>query len=496
MEESYEKNAVTSPRPASLPNLTQHPRRDRVGDWERATSLALATDDAIDPATVEDFYELGPRSHVTDQDAQVQDTNIKVPRSRRRGLFARATLLAEIRDPYRYSNVIKWFIVFTVAYASAAGPMGSAILFPSLSQIAAELRTTPAIVNLTVALYMLSMAISPLWWSPLSELFGRRSVYLVSFVLFIVFAILSAVSTSIVMLTVMRILCGGAIASVQAMGAATIADIWKPIERGKAIGFFYLGPLCGPLFAPVIGGVLAQKWQWRATMWFLAIYGGSTFLLILLALPETLPRTSNVAEPADEEVGGDQFPTSLPHSVISRASTGKAVRPSAVKCIKILRVFFVEPLEIILYLRFPAVLLTVYYASITYGSLYVLNISIQTSFEKPPYSFSTLIVGLLYIPASLGYVIASIGSGKWMDSIMAREARKAGRLDENGLPVCRPEDRMRENAWLGAIFYPLALIVYGWAVQKGIHWIVPVCSDRGWDGRGLMTTDSSVLVTR
>lgn len=129
-------------------------------------------------------------------------------------------------------------------------------------------------MNLTVALYLLSMAIGPLWWSPLSEVLGRRTSYLVSFVLFIVFAILSAVSTSVVMLTVMRVLCGSAVASVQAVSAGTIADIWKPIQRGRAMGIFYLGPLCGPLFAPVIAGVLAQKWGWRATMWFMAIHGG------------------------------------------------------------------------------------------------------------------------------------------------------------------------------------------------------------------------------
>lgn len=76
------------------------------------------------------------------------------------------------------------------------------------------------------------------------------------------------------MLTVMRILCGAAASSVQSVGAGTISDIWKPEERGKAVGLFYLGPLCGPLFAPVIGGVLAQRWNWRATMWFIAIYGG------------------------------------------------------------------------------------------------------------------------------------------------------------------------------------------------------------------------------
>lgn len=57
---------------------------------------------------------------------------------------------------------------------------------------------------------------------------------------------------------------------------------------------------------------------------------------------------------------------------------------------------------------------------------------------------------------------------------MAREAKKAGRYDERGEPVYRPEDRMRENMWLAAFMYPAALIWYGWTADKGVHWIVPV----------------------
>ena len=141
-----------------------------------------------------------------------------------------------------------------------------------------------------------------------------------------------------------------------------------------------------------------------------------------------------------------------------------------------------EPMTIVKYLRFPAILLTVYYASITFGSLYVLNISIQSTFEKVPYGFNTLVVGFLYLPVSFGYFLASVFGGRWMDRIMAREARKAGRYDEDGQLIVHPEDRMRENAWLGAIIYPLAFIVYGWTVQKGVHWIVPVCCPRvHWD---------------
>ena len=69
------------------------------------------------------------------------------------------------------------------------------------------------------------------------------------------------------MLVITRLLGGGAAASVQAVGAGTIADIWEVRERGKAMGIFYLGPLMGPLFAPILGGVLTEKLGWRSTLW-------------------------------------------------------------------------------------------------------------------------------------------------------------------------------------------------------------------------------------
>ena len=125
-------------------------------------------------------------------------------------------------------------------------------------------------------------------------------------------------------------------------------------------------------------------------------------------------------------------------------------------------------------MRFPAVAVTVLYASITFGSLYFLNVSIQYTFSRAPYDFSVMIVGLLYIPNSLGYILASIFGGRWTDWIMAREAKKAHRYDSCGKLVYAPEDRMRENAWSAAILYPGALIWYGWTAEKDIFWLVPV----------------------
>ncbi|KAE8338773.1 hypothetical protein BDV24DRAFT_176578 [Aspergillus arachidicola] len=399
-----------------------------------------------------------------------RDAAVVVPRPNRRGLFGQFTLLAEVENPKTYSRKKKWFVTFIVAWAGATAPMGSAILFPALSQVTKELSSTTTVANLNISLYMLSMSIFPLWWSSFSEKLGRRTIYLVSFCLFVIFNVLCAISKSMAMLIVMRMLSGGASASVQAVGAGTIADLWESQERGRAMGIFYLGPLCGPLVAPIVGGALAQRWKWRSTLWFLAAYGGITVAFIFFALPETLisakshsPNTSNEQQ---EPIGRR----------LSRVSSRQVVGLTT-RWLKVLKMALVDPLKIVLYLRYPPVLLTVYYASITFGSLYVLNVSVEHTFGSDPYNFTTILVGLLYIPNSLGYVVASTFGGRWMDNIMQREARKAQRYDENGNLIYHPEDRMRENAWLGAFLYPAALIWYGWTADRGVFWLVPMIAN-------------------
>jgi multidrug resistance protein len=321
-------------------------------------------------------------------------------------------------------------------------------------------------------MYMLSMSIFPLWWSSFSETLGRRTIYLVSFALFALWNIISAVSTSMGMLIVMRMLGGGASASVQAVGAGTIADIWEVRERGRAMGIFYLGPLLGPLLAPIIGGVLSQAWGWRSTQWFQVIYGGVLFIILTFCLPETLAKK----EPAIPQIQStDEKPAARPE--LTRVSTRQSVQRKTKKVAAVFKRCFIDPLSVLLYLRFPAVLITVYLASITFGSLYMLNIAIQQTFSEQPYGFSAIVLGLLYIPSSIGYIVASVIGGRWSDYIMHREARAAGRYDEAGKLMFRPEDRMRENAWLAAVIFPGALIWYGWTAEKGIIWIVPIISN-------------------
>lgn len=421
---------------------------------------------------------------------------VTVPRSQRRGLLARFSLVDEVTNAWDYPNRNKWIITAIVAIAGAAAPMGSAIVLPALHDIATDFHSTATVVNLSIAFYMLSMSIFPLWWSSFSETLGRRTIYVTSFALFLVFNVLSAISTSIGMFIAMRILSGGAAASVQAVGAGTIADVWEVKERGRAMGMFYLGPLCGPLLAPILGGVLAQELGWRSTQWAMVIYGGILVVLIVFCLPETLPSRRNLSAEAEVEAEQDlgiidekkvdatDNPTqpkptttttttttsnTTTTTTLARTPTKQSVKVKSVQYLVMARRIFLDPLHIILYLQFPAVALLVLYASITFGSLYVLNISVETTFSAAPYHYSSIIVGLLYIPNSIGYFLSSILGGRWVDRIMHREARKAGRYDAHGRLKFIPEDRMQENAWVGAIIFPCSMLAYGWFAAEKLN---------------------------
>lgn len=137
----------------------------------------------------------------------------------------------------------------------------------------------------------------------------------------------------------------------------------------------------------------------------------------------------------------------------------------------------IDPLSVLLYLRFPAVLLTVLLASVAFATLYFLNISVQATFSESPYNFQTIIIGLLYIPNSLGYVVSSFVGGRWSDHLMHRASKARNEYDSRGRLTLKPEDRIQENMIAAALIFPGALIWYGWTVDKGVFWLVPMIAN-------------------
>ena len=93
--------------------------------------------------------------------------------------------------------------------------------------MAEDLHTTPAVINYTTAIFVVTIGIAPLLWSPLSGFYGRRPVYLASMPIHSVASIGVALSQNVGALIGTRILQGFGGSCVLAVGAGSIGDIFR-----------------------------------------------------------------------------------------------------------------------------------------------------------------------------------------------------------------------------------------------------------------------------
>lgn len=144
---------------------------------------------------------------------------------------------------------------------------------PGVSQVMDEFNNTNELLAaLVVSIYVLGLAFGPLVLAPLSEVYGRLIIYSTCNILYVIFTVACAVSTNMDMLIVFRFLAGCMGSAPLAIGGGTIADLFPIHQRGLALSFYTLGPICGPVVGPVAGGFLSQAKGWRWIFWLLAIF--------------------------------------------------------------------------------------------------------------------------------------------------------------------------------------------------------------------------------
>lgn len=191
----------------------------------------------------------------------------------------------------------------------------------------------------------------------------------------------------------------------------------------------------------------------------------------------------------DDELVGDTFAPSLLHTRSRMDEEGEQVNPpdlepgkpvsnvneerpiaidfSTLNVSEQIYLITIKPLKSLKFLTYPPVLISIIYGSFCFFTLYFLNVSIESLYTVDPYNFKPVIVGLMYIPNSLGYMISSLIAGRWSDRVVKRV-----RIANNGVFIA--EARYAEHVYLGALLYPVALIMFGWTAEKQVFWFVPL----------------------
>ena len=177
-------------------------------------------------------------------------------------------------------------LLFLVAFLTM---LGFGIIIPILSLFADELGASSFEIGVLFASYNIMQLIFAPIWGALSDRVGRKP--LISFGLFgfsVTFILFGLADTYVEML-VYRILGGIVSAAALPTVNAMVADLFPPEERAKGMGVVGAGIGLSFVFGPVIGGLLSS-YGFAAPFFASGGVAFLTFLVILFALPESLPK--------------------------------------------------------------------------------------------------------------------------------------------------------------------------------------------------------------
>lgn len=149
---------------------------------------------------------------------------------------------------------------------------------------------------------------------------------------------------------------------------------------------------------------------------------------------------------------------------------------------------FFRPLKSFKFFQYPPVLLTISYGAFCFMTLYFMNVSLESLYSQAPYNFGSILVGLTYIPNSMGYFISSILTGRYSDKVIRREKTRLGYFN--------PESRFAEHYLVAMVVYPLSLVFFGWTAQYKLHWTIPLVANLffGLSSIVVMSTSATYLV--
>ncbi|CAG2009050.1 unnamed protein product [Fusarium graminearum] len=345
----------------------------------------------------------------------------------------------------------KWFFTGLQAIATLATTFASSAYSGGMKQVIRYFNVSSEVATLGISLYVLGFALGPLVWAPLSEEFGRRKIFFVSFMAGTAFAAGAAGADSIAALLVLRFLTGSIGSAPLSNAPAVIADMFEKSERGMAMCMFSGAPFLGPAIGPIIGGFLAQTEGWRWLLGLMAIFTGTIWIVASLIIPETYA-------PYILRKRAQRLSKTTGKVYISGYDADRPARSAAHH----LKATLTRPW--VLLFKEPIILILSIYISIIYGTMYMCFAAFPIVFQGGR-GWNQGVGGLAFLGIVVGVALAIL-TFVYEDKRYA----KAGRT--RGAPL-EPEDRL-PPAMVGSVLIPVGLFWFAWTSFDSIHWIVPI----------------------
>ncbi|KAL9016084.1 MAG: hypothetical protein Q9185_006551 [Variospora sp. 1 TL-2023] len=419
---SHEDPEVALPRTRSHENTRQrtenHLETDRNVSLERTKSISLAPTKTADGHILVDYY-------TSDDPA----------------------------NPQNWSRAKRNFVALQICLYTFAVYSGSAIYISSIPDVMEIFHVGHVAASLPLALYVLAYGIGPLFFSPLSEIpiIGRSPVYLVTFSLFVILSVPTALADSFAGLLVLRFLQGFLGSPCLATGGATMQDMYSLLKLPYAMTFWVSAAYCGPALGPLLSGFAVPAKGWRWSLWEILWISGP-ILVLMFFTPET--STPNILLRRAARLRALTHDTRLQsQSEISQ----KHLKPSAIAIDAL-----IKPLEITV--KDPAIAFVNIYSSLVYG-IYYSFFEVFPLVYGPMYDFNIGETGIVFVCVLVSCIMAIAAYAAYLHFYLIPDICSRGlRAQEHRLVPA-----------LGCVFGPvIGLFIFAWTANPDIHWVASV----------------------
>ena len=272
---------------------------------------------------------------------------------------------------------------------------------------------------------LVTAAVTP-FYGKLGDLFGRKQVFMVAISLFVLGSLACGMAWSMQSLIAARVLQGLGGGGLMTSAFAIIADLFEPRERAKYQGYSSAVFTLSGLIGPVAGGFIAQSLGWE----YIFLINVPIGIIVIAVVAFSMPSIRTARSHKIDYFGGLLLAASVTmvvfwaEEVLGGSYSGPLVFVLPVLIVAALSAFVfverraVEPILPLHLLRNRQIALTLAMSIMmgiaTLGMLNYFALAMQMITGLPP-----AMAGLLFLPASVGSLIAAIGSG----NVTARTGR-------------------------------------------------------------------------
>ena len=173
------------------------------------------------------------------------------------------------------SSVQRFLILMSVTLATSLYSMTLMIVTVVLPEVQGSLSTTQDQIALVLTFNLVATAVVTPMTGWLVGRFGRRRLMLTALIGFIASTILCGFANSLASLVVFRILQGAFGAPMVPLAQAITLDTYPRHQHGFAQSVFGMGVVVAPALGPILGGYLAEAYNWRWAFFIIVPLGAA-----------------------------------------------------------------------------------------------------------------------------------------------------------------------------------------------------------------------------